>query len=152
MQALSLTNKATFRRFITRLPTGWSMQFFDAVRARSAYGYLVVGFAWLGVAAAGGSLLILWPVVACIASGALLLFRPAIRLTWAWVLATAALGFLLAAYQAYLWVPFLAGTFSAVAGEAIAIFAALAIVHALLFFAGASKEKPAKSEPSPKTS
>lgn len=111
-----------------------------------------MGFAWLGVAVAGGSMFILWPVIACIASGILLFFRPGIRFTWAWVLATAALGFLLAAYQAYLWVPFVSGAFSAVAGEAIAIFAALAIVHALLFLAGASKAKPSKSEPSPKTS
>jgi heme/copper-type cytochrome/quinol oxidase subunit 3 len=128
------------------------MPFFDLLRARSAYVYLVVGIAWLGVAALAGSLLILWPVVACIAAGALLILRPGKRFTWAWVLATAVLGLLLAAYQVYSWASFVLGAFAAVAGEAIAVFLVLAVIHAFLLFAGASGTKPAKSEQSQKTS
>lgn len=120
-------------------------RFIDALRSRSAYGYLAVGVAWLAVAAIAGSYFVLWPVVACLASGVLLLFRPSMRFTWAWVLATGALGFLLAAYQVYAWTPFVVGAFSLVAGEAIAAFAVLALVHVLLFFAGATKAKPARS-------
>ena len=128
------------------------MLFVDVLRARSAYGYLVVGIAWLAVAALAGSLLILWPVVACLAAGALLILRPGRRFTWAWVLATATLGFLLAAYQVYSWAPFVVGAFAAVAGEAIAVFLILAVFHALLLFAGASGTRPPKSETSQNTS
>lgn len=127
------------------------MPFIDALRARSAYAYIIAGVAWLGVAAVAGSFLILWPVVACLASGALLIFRPGERFTWSWVLATAALGLLLAAYQVYSWAPFISGAFTIVAGEAVAIFLALGLFHGLLLVVG-SLTKSAKSEPTPKTS
>lgn len=128
------------------------MQILGTIRSRSSYGYLIVGAAWLGVAFVAGSLLILWPVVACVVSGLLLMLKPGERLTWAWVLATAALGLLLAAYQVYSWAPFVVGAFAAIAGEAIAVFIVLGVVHGLLLFVGSSGWTSARSEPTQKTS
>ena len=69
---------------------------------------------------------------------------PARRLTWAWAVSTAVLGFLLAAYQVYAWVPFLGGAFSSAAAEATAAFVVLAVLHLLLFYVGL---KPAAEAP-----
>lgn len=110
---------------------------FGVLRANSAYAFLAVGVVWLGVAVAAGSVLMLWPVVACILSGAMLKSRPGLRFTWAWAVSSAVLGFLLAAYQVYAWAPFLSGAFSTVAGTSIAGFAVLAAVHLFLIYAGA---------------
>lgn len=119
-----------------------------ALRANSAYAFVAVGAVWLGVAVIAGSLLILWPVVACILSGLMLKLRPGRRLTWAWVLSSATLGFLVAAYQVYSWAPFLGGAFSTLAGGASAGFAALAAVHLFLLYAGASSPKEVRQDQS----
>ena len=127
------------------------MPFIETVRARSAYAYILAGVAWLAVATVAGSLLILWPVVACLVSGALLTFRPNEKFTWSWVLATAVLGLLLAAYQVYSWTQFVSGYFTIVAGEAIAVFLALGVFHGLLLYLESSM-KSAKPEQQQKTS
>lgn len=115
-----------------------------ALRANSAYAFLAVGVVWLAVAVVAGSFLILWPTIACIASGVMLKVRPGRRFTWAWVVSSAVFGFVLSAYQVYAWAPFLAGAFSSLAGGALAGFAVLAVVHLFLFYAGVSNPKPVK--------
>lgn len=107
-----------------------------ALRSNSAYAFFAVGIFWLAVAVLAGSTLILWPVAACLLGGVLLKVWPGGRLTWAWALSTAALGFLVAAYQVYAWLPYLGGAFSSTAAEAAAVFAVLALLHAFLFYAG----------------
>jgi hypothetical protein len=117
----------------------------DMLKVNAPYAFIAVGVAWLAIAVATAAGLVLWPVVACFVAGALLKLRPALRVTWAWALATASLGFLLSAYQVYAWAPFLGGTFTAVAGAALVLFAALALAHIFLFYLGASKPKAPKS-------
>ena len=114
------------------------------LRANAAYAFLAVGVIWLGVALLAGSLLLLWPVVACLVGGVLLRARPGKRLTWAWVIATAVFGFLLSAYRAFTWAPFFGGAFTSVAAGGAAAFAVLAFLHLCLFYAGL---KPAEGSP-----
>ena len=114
------------------------------LRKYVAYAFVVVGIAWLGIAVLAGSVLILWPAVACLLSGALLKLKPGLRLTWAWAVSSAVLGLLLSAYQVYAWSPYLGGAFSVLAGGAIVGFAVLAVVHALLLYAGVFRAKSTK--------
>jgi len=118
------------------------------IRTNSAYAFLLIGVVWLGIAVIAASPLILWPVVACLLGGVMLRMWPANRLTWAWAVSAAVLGFLLSAYQVYAWVPFLGGHFSALAEGALAGFAVLAVAHVFLMYAGASRPKAPKSGPS----
>ena len=113
------------------------------LKDNSAYAFVGVGVLWLAVAVAAGSWLILWPVVACVLGGVFLKMWPTRRITWAWAVSAAALGFLLAAYQVYAWVPFLGGTFSGVASVASAVFLVFALMHAFLFYAGVAPARPA---------
>ncbi len=108
-----------------------------ALWANSAYAFLAVGVVWAGIAVVSGSILLLWPVVACILSGIMLKVRPGRRITWAWTVSSAALGFILSAYQVLAWAPFLSGAFSTVAGASLAGFVVLAVAHLLLIYAGA---------------
>lgn len=117
----------------------------DTLGENSAYAFIAVGVVWLGIAVVAGSYLILWPAVACLAGGTLLKMRPGRRLTWAWAVASAALGFLLSAYQVYSWSPYLGGAFSTLAGASLAGFAVLAVVHALLLYLGAAWPKAVRS-------
>jgi hypothetical protein len=116
----------------------------ELLRQNAAYFFLVVGAAWVGVAVLAGSLLILWPVAACLASGLLLKFRPGRRFTWAWALSSAVLGLLISAYQVYAWSPYIGGAFSTLAATALAGFAVFSVVHMLLLYAGTSRQKTAK--------
>ncbi len=118
------------------------------LKSNSAYAFLVVGVVWLAVAIFGGSLLTLWPVGACLVAGAMLKARPGRRFTWAWAVSSAVLGLLLAAYQVYAWAPFLMGAFSTLAAGALVGFAVLAVAHAFLLYAGASRQRAVKSGPS----
>jgi len=111
----------------------------DFMVARAAYFFIAVGVIWLAVAVLASSSLIVWPVVACIAGGVMLREWPAGRLTWAWCVATAVMGFLLSAYQVYAWLSFLGGAFSTVAAGSVIGFALLAVLHILLLFAVTSK-------------
>jgi len=106
------------------------------LRKNAAYAFFVVAAAWLAVAVLGDSPLTLWPVVACVVSGITLRMWPGQRFTWAWVVSTAVLGFLLSAYQVYAWAPFLGGTFSALAATSFVGFAIFAVVHVFLFVVG----------------
>jgi hypothetical protein len=120
-------------------------RFLEVLVANAAYFFIAVGVVWLAVAVLAGSALILWPVVACIAAGLMLREWPSGRLTWAWVVATAAMGFILSAYQVYAWLSFLGGAFSNLAAASTAGFAVLAVVHLLLIYAGTSRPGAAKA-------
>jgi hypothetical protein len=119
--------------------------FLGTVRTNSAYAFIAVGVVWLAVAVLAGSALILWPVLACFLGGVQLRMWPGRRLTWAWAVATAVFGFLLAAYQVYAWLPFVGGVFSSIATSASASFAALALLHLFLIYVGV---RPAKASAS----
>jgi hypothetical protein len=106
------------------------------LRANSAYAFLAVGVVWLAVAVLAGSALVLWPVVACFVSGYALKMMPGHRFTWAWVLSSAVMGFLLSTYQIYAWSPFVGGAFSTLAATILVGFAVFAVVHVFLFYAG----------------
>jgi hypothetical protein len=112
------------------------------LRKYVAYAFFAVALVWLVVAVLGESSLTLWPVGACLVSGIALRMWPGQRLTWAWVVSTAVLGFLLSAYQVYAWAPFLGGTFSTLAATSFVGFAVFAIVHIFLFFVGLKPALP----------
>jgi len=114
----------------------------DLLRRYAVYDFFVVAVIWLAVAVLGNSPLTLWPVVACIVSGITLRMWPGERITWAWCVSTAVLGFLLAAYQVYAWAPFIGGTFTTLAVTALVGFAVFAIVHVFLFFVGLKPTLP----------
>lgn len=113
------------------------------LRGNSSYLFIAVGVFWLGVAVAAGSALILWPVIACVLGGVLLRVWPERKITWAWAVAAAVFGFLLAAYQVYAWLPFLGGAFSGIAAVASVVFVVFALLHVLLLYVGAAPVKPA---------
>ncbi len=117
----------------------------DPLVSRAPYFFMAVGVAWLAVALIAGSALVLWPVIACIAGGIMLRQMPTYRITWAWAASSAALGFLISAYQVYAWAGFLGGAFSSLAGVSLVAFAVLAVVHMLLFYVGTAK--PVEPEP-----
>ncbi len=106
------------------------------LRANAAYVFMAVGVAWLAVAVLAGSALILWPVLAFLVSGFMLRMMPGKRFTWAWVVSSAVLGFILSAYQVYAWSPFIGGNFTTLAAASLVGFALFAAVHLLLFYVG----------------
>lgn len=108
------------------------------------YFFIGMGVVWLGVVGLTLSYLLLWPVVVCIVAGVLLKQRPATRLTWSWAVASAFLGLLLAGYEVYAWASYITGAFSALAGEAMAIFGVLTVAQVLLVYAGWTSPKAAK--------
>lgn len=108
------------------------------LKSNILYAFIVVGVVWGIVAFNTGSLFVLWPVVTCFLSALLLRLRPGERLTWAWVTATAVLGFLLSGYQAYVAAFLVGGALSSVASLSLAGFLAFALVHLVLLYAGAS--------------
>ena len=106
----------------------------DILKSNLAYEFIVVGIAWTVVAVGLGLPLVLWPALTCLASGLLLRFLPSARITWPWATSSAVLGFLVSAYQAFVAVPFISGTFSLVGIEAMAGFALFALVHLVLLY------------------
>ena len=123
----------------------------DQLREYVAYAFLLMGVIWVVVAYAVGSLLVLWPVLTCFASGVLLRLKPGDRLTWAWVSATAVLGFLLSGYQSYVASTLVGGAFTSVASISAGAFAVFAVFHLVLLYAGNSGAPEPKSEPNPKS-
>ena len=118
----------------------------EPIVTNAAYFFIGVGIVWLAVAFLAASPLILWPVVACVAGGVMLRQMPSYRFTWAWVVSSAALGFVISAYEVYAWSGFLGGAYSALAAGALVGFAVFAVVHVLLFYAGTSKPSIEKEE------
>ena len=112
---------------------------FEPLVSNSPYFFIAVGVIWLAIGVLTGSALVLWPVIACVAAGVMLRQMPSFRLTWAWVVATATMGFLISAYQVYAWAGLLGGTFSSIAAGAFATFAIFAVIHLFLLYAGTAK-------------
>jgi hypothetical protein len=108
----------------------------EVLKSNLAYEFVAVGVVWAVVAVLVGKAVVLWPALTCIAAGALLKVQPGGRVTWAWAMASAVLGMLVAGYQAYVAAPFLGGAFSMVAGETFAAFLVFALVHVMLLFTG----------------
>jgi len=117
----------------------------DTLVANAAYAFIAAGVIWLAIAIFAVSSLVLWPVLACIAAGIMLREWPSGRLTWAWAVATAVMGFLLSAYQVYAWLSFLGGAFSTLAAISVAGFAFFAVGHLFLFYTVTSRPGIAKA-------
>jgi len=115
--------------------------------ANAAYAFIVVGAVWLAVAFLSSSALILWPALVCIAGGIMLQQLPFHRLTWAWIVSAASMGFLLSAYEVYAWAGFLGGAFSSLATVSLLGFAVLAVAHLLLLYLGTAKPVTANTVP-----
>ncbi|MDG6920011.1 MAG: hypothetical protein JRN59_00595 [Nitrososphaerota archaeon] len=107
------------------------------LRNYAPYFFWVVAAVWVAVGVGGGSALMAWPVLACALSGVLLKFKPAWKITFSWATSTAVLGLLISAYQVFAWSPLLSGDFSVLAASALGGFAAFAVVHLFLLYAGA---------------
>ncbi len=112
------------------------------VKKNIAYAYIAMSAVWLAFAAYIGSDLLLWPVGALAAGGSLIKYMPGTRLTWAWAASAAAMGLVLAVFQAYVAAPLVLGSFSTVAGASLVVFAVLAIAHGVLGYYGASGRNP----------
>lgn len=113
-----------------------------------AYFFILVGVIWIGVTALTGAYLLVWPVIACIVAGVLQKFFPEMRLTWPWSVSAALLGLMVGVDQLHAWFPYLTSPFSTIAGEAVGLFAALLVVHAVLLYVGWGRPAVAKSAPS----
>ncbi len=119
--------------------------FLRIIRANASFVFFGMGVVWLAVAVLAWSSLVLWPVIAFLVSGYLLRTTPGGRLTWAWVVSTTILGFLLSAFQVYAWSPFLGGAFSTLAAASLAGFAIFALVHLVLFYVGLRPKSSAQA-------
>jgi hypothetical protein len=118
---------------------------YGILKSNPAYGFFVVGVVWAIVAVWLGLVLVLWPALTCLAAALLLKLLPSERITWAWATSSAVLGLLVSAYQAYVAIPFINGTFSFVATETLAGFVLFALVHLVLLYSGYSPAgEPAK--------
>ncbi|HUI86846.1 MAG TPA: hypothetical protein VLY21_06800 [Nitrososphaerales archaeon] len=120
------------------------LPFLEPAKRNVSYLFLAAGVLWLGALYATTSLLILWPAVACIASFLFLRFLPQERISYAWVLASGFLGFLLSGYQAYAAATFLGGPFASVAAVSLVLFFIFALYHLFLMYAG--RVKPPEEE------
>jgi hypothetical protein len=112
-----------------------------AVKDRAQYAFFGAGIVWLALAVYEGSLLLLWPVVALLAGGAMLRFLPGKRLTWAWLISASLLGLVVSLYQVFVSVPLLGGAFTLVAASSLVIFAVFGAAHVVLGYAGAAASK-----------
>ena len=103
-------------------------------RANLPYGFVVMGVLWLVVSVLDSSVLLLWPVAACLVGGVLLRMRPRGRLSWAWATAAGVMGLVLALYMAYVAAPLLTGSLSTVAAESVVVFSLFSVFQFLLVF------------------
>lgn len=120
---------------------------FAVLRGNVAYFFILVGVIWIGVTVLTGSYLLLWPVVTCLAAGVLLKLFPLARLAWPLSVSAALLGLMVGLDQLHAWYPYLTGPFSSLAGEAVGLFAALLVIHAVLLYVG--WQRPAAPKPAP---
>jgi hypothetical protein len=119
------------------------MPILETLKKNLPFLFVLAGVIWLAVLYDTGSVLIVWPIVASFVSAGLLLLLPKRNITYAWVSATALLGFMLAGYQTYSAVTYLSGVFTAIASESIAAFFLFALLHAFLLYTSLVKPKPA---------
>ena len=113
------------------------------IRNNTAYVFVVAGIVWLAAVVLTGSLLVLWPVVACVLSGVLLRMYPGSRFTAAWASASALMGIALSAYQVYAAAPLVSGTFETIAGTSIVAFLLFGLFHVYLLAVSGSR-RPVK--------
>jgi len=111
----------------------------ELVRKNLSYAFFLLGVVWLVIAAYTGYPIVIWPVATCVVAGLLLRLRPSERFTWAWMTSTAAMGLIIAAYQAYYWLPFIGGSLNALAALTAGGFAVFALVHLVMLFLGGTK-------------
>ncbi len=110
------------------------------IRSNLAYSNFALAAVWAVVAVFVGSALVAWPVFLFVVSGALLLFRPVDRVTWAWSLATVFSGLVLSGYQAYSALAMIGTVFASAAASSFAVFVVFTVVQALvLYSSGAPK-------------
>ncbi|HME19342.1 MAG TPA: hypothetical protein VKF15_06390 [Nitrososphaerales archaeon] len=117
--------------------------FLNTIRSRADYAFIAVAVVWLAFALYEWSVLLLWPVVALAAGGAMLRLRPGKKVTWAWTISAAVMGLVVAIYQVYLAVPLLQSAFSMVAGASLVVFVVIGGAHVVLAYTAASVNKPA---------
>ncbi len=120
------------------------MPLLETLKKNLPYLFALAGAAWAAVLYDTSSVLILWPVIASFVSAGLLLVFKEKTLTEAWTSASALLGFLLAAFQAYAAVGLLSGAFTTVATESLVAFVLFAALHLFILYAVLSKSKPAE--------
>jgi len=104
------------------------------------YLFVVAGLVWLGLLLVTDSVLLAWPVVACIISGILLKALPTSKLTTPWVGASALMGLALSAYQAYAAEPLLTGQFAVLASVSLVGFVLFGLAHLYLLAASRSRK------------
>lgn len=112
------------------------------VKKNLAYAFVIFGAIWVAIALLAGSALVLWPAVACFAAGVLMRVRPGSRLSIAWGPSAAILGLLLCAYQAYVAVTLLSGSFVTIASLSVVVFVLLGLGH--LYLAVSSYSAPVR--------
>lgn len=116
----------------------------EPAKRNVSYLFLAAGLLWLVALYATSSVLILWPAMACIVSFVLLKVLPDQRLSFAWVMASGVLGFVLSAYQVYVSLTFLIGPFGTVAAVSLVVFLVFAVYHLFLMYA--ERSQPAEEE------
>jgi hypothetical protein len=109
------------------------------LKTNLSYLFVAVGAIWLGFTVVTGSTLLLWPVLACVVSGILLRVAPSANFTAAWVGASALMGLVLSAYQAYVASSLLMGQLAEIAWLSLAAFVVFGLVHLYLLVASRSK-------------
>jgi len=102
------------------------------LRSNLPYVFIAVGAVWFALALATGSRLLLWPVLACVIGGVLLMTAPLANLTGAWVGASALMGLILSAYQVYVASTLLTGQLAEIAWLSLVAFVIFALVHLYL--------------------
>jgi hypothetical protein len=106
----------------------------EVLRNRQPYGFFIMGLIWLAMAVYVSSAFLLWPVVALLAGGLLLRYRPAERVTWAWTTASLGLGIMLVLYQMASDIALLGGAFSTIAAESLVVFVILGALHVVMAY------------------
>lgn len=104
----------------------------SGIRSNTPYLFAAAGVVWLAAVVVTGSLLVLWPVLACVLSGVFLKAYPGSRFTSAWAGASALMGLALAAYQVYVAAPLVSGAFATIAWTSIVAFSIFAVFHVYL--------------------
>ncbi len=105
------------------------------IRTRSAYALFLIAALWVVVAAVDYSALVAWPVLLFALGGALLLFLPANRLSWAWSLSALTFGLLLCLYQAYSAATVIDGAFQTLGVVSLVAFVVFAAGHVFVMYA-----------------
>jgi hypothetical protein len=113
----------------------------SAIKGNLAYLFVGAGVVWLVLTYVTGSLLLLWPVLVCVVSGILIKAAPGAKITPAWAGASALMGIVLSAYQAYAATSLVVGQFATIATASLIGFVIFGLGHLYLLVASRSGEK-----------